>query len=306
MATVEMPLLLVTGYPSCGKSTIVRRIRDYFANEGKDVVIICDDDYSTFCRDDYNNATKEKEQRSFLRSSLQKCLNQNTVVICDALNYIKGYRYELFLIAKLCKTTYAVLYCHAAEETCKWLNEGKQEQMRYKEETIGELIARYEKPEPRNRWDSPLFEVKVGKSERSVADGMPDDMSIDLEHPSPKFVELPFSEIFKWLIEGTALVENQSTQVAPLAPINFLHELDRVTQEVVSAIMEGQRNTPVGHHIVITAHQPSENKVAVKKYRTLAELTRLRRQFINMSKLHPIDSKSKIASLFIHYLNSNP
>ncbi|KAK6747423.1 hypothetical protein RB195_000551 [Necator americanus] len=301
-----MPLLVVTGHPSCGKSTIVQRVREYFTVEGKEVVIIGDDDDSLLSRDDYNNASKEKEHRSFLRSSVQKSLNQNTVVICDALNYIKGYRYELFLIAKLCKTTYAVLYCHASADTCVWLNQKKEELHRYKEDTIHELIARYEKPDQRNRWDSPLFDVNVGKSERNHTESVPDDMNVDLEHPSPKFVELPLSDIFKWLCEGTALVENQSTQNPPLAPINFLYELDRVTQDVVNAVMEGQRNTPVGHYIVISAHQPVENKVMIRKYRTLAVLTRLRRQFISMSKSNPIDSKSKLASLFVHYLNSNP
>ncbi|ETN86765.1 chromatin associated protein KTI12 [Necator americanus] len=208
-----MPLLVVTGHPSCGKSTIVQRIREYFTVEGKEVVIIGDDDDSLLSRDDYNNASKEKEHRSFLRSSVQKSLNQNTVVICDALNYIK---------------------------------------------------ARYEKPDQRNRWDSPLFDVNVGKSERNHTESVPDDMNVDLEHPSPKFVELPLSDIFKWLCEGTALVENQSTQNPPLAPINFLYELDRVTQDVVNAVMEGQRNTPVGHYIVISAHQPVENKAQIE------------------------------------------
>ncbi|CAJ0601581.1 unnamed protein product [Cylicocyclus nassatus] len=300
-----MPLLLVTGYPACGKSTIVKRIHDYFNGQKKEVIIVCDDDYPSLDRNDYNNATKEKEMRSFVRSSLQKSLSQNTIVICDALNYIKGYRYELFLIAKLCKTTYAVLYCHAAEDTCKWLNSEKEEHLRYKDVVISELIARYEKPDPRNRWDSPLFEVKVGKSEKNHCEVASEDMHLDLEYSSPKFVDLPLEDIYKWLCEGTALVENKSTQVVPLAPINFLQELDKVTQEVVSAIMEGQRNTPIGHYIVVTCHQPSENKVMVKKQRTLAELTRIRRQFINMSKANPIDSKSKIASLFINYLNSN-
>ncbi|KHJ78964.1 hypothetical protein OESDEN_21407 [Oesophagostomum dentatum] len=85
-------------------------------------------------------------------------------------------------------------------------------------------------------------------------------MHIDLEHASPKFVDLPCADIFKWLCEGTALVENQSTQVVPLAPINFLHELDHVTQEIVTVIMEAQRNTPIGHYIVITCHQPSDGE----------------------------------------------
>ncbi|VDP60574.1 unnamed protein product [Heligmosomoides polygyrus] len=144
------------------------------------------------------------EQRSFLRSSDQKCLNQNTIVICDCLNYIKGYRYELFLVAKQCKTTFAVLYCHVKESTCKWLNEQK-EGTRYKGATISDLIFRYEKPDPRNRWDSPLYKVEVGKSEKPSSVDAPEDMSVDLEHQSPNFVEIPLTEIFSWMCEVTAV-----------------------------------------------------------------------------------------------------
>uniref|UniRef100_A0A158P7S3 Protein KTI12 homolog n=1 Tax=Angiostrongylus cantonensis TaxID=6313 RepID=A0A158P7S3_ANGCA len=288
-----MPLLVVTGYPSCGKSTTVQRIGEFLASRGKEAFIVRDDDYTLFSRNDYNSLAKEKEHRSFLRSSVEKNLNQKTVVICDSLNYIKGYRYELFLLAKLCRTTYAVVHCGADESTCKWLNKQKEEHVRYKETTINDLIARYEKPDSRNRWDSPLFEVKIGK--------FPDDMNVDLEYPSPKFATIPMDDIFKWICEGVALTQNQSTQVAPLAPVDFLHELACVTQEVVSAIIEGQRNAPVGCYIVIPTSQPDNNK----KTRTLGELTRLRRQFINMSRTNPINSKSKIASLFIHFLNNN-
>ncbi|VDM62489.1 unnamed protein product [Angiostrongylus costaricensis] len=288
-----MPLLVVTGYPSCGKSTIVQRIGEFIASRGKEAFIVRDDDYTLFSRNDYNNLAKEKEHRSFLRSSVEKNLNQKTIVICDALNYIKGYRYELFLLAKLCRTTYAVVHSGADESTCKWLNKQKEEHVRYKETTIDDLITRYEKPDSRNRWDSPLFEVKIGK--------IPDDMNVDLEYPSPKFATIPMDEIFKWICEGVALTQNQSTQVTPLTPVDFLHELACVTQEVVSAIIEGQRNAPVGCYIVIPASQPDNNK----KTRTLGELTRLRRQFINMSRTNPINNKSKIASLFIHFLNNN-
>nr|CDJ82454.1 Chromatin associated protein KTI12 domain containing protein [Haemonchus contortus] len=299
-----MPFLLVTGHPASGKSTLVNRIQEYFVSKGKQIVIVRDDDYLDFHRSDYGNSTKEKDQRSYLRSCVQKSLTQDTVVVCDGLNYIKGYRYELFLIAKLCKTTFAVLHCHAEISTCKWLNEQKNDDARYEESTLTELIARYEKPDPRNRWDSPLYEIKVGRSDKRPEEA-PDDMGINLEHPSPKFVDIPFSDIFSWMCEGKALTQNQSTQVVPTAPINFLHELDRVTQEVTNEIIQAQRNVVVGQHVVITSFDPDPNKVMVSRTRTLAELTRLRRQFINMSKANPIDSKSKIASLFIHYLNSN-
>ncbi|KAK6019235.1 chromatin associated protein KTI12 [Ostertagia ostertagi] len=261
-----MPFLLVTGPPACGKSTIVERIQEYFIGQGKPTKVVRDDDCPNFSRDDYG--------------------------------------YELFLIGKLCTTTFAVLYCHADESTCKWLNGQKNENARYKESVITELFMRYEKPDPRNRWDSPLYEIMIGSSE-SYPEEAPDDMGIDLEHPSPRFADIPLSELFSWMCEGKPLIPNQSTQVAPIAPINFFHELAHVTQEVISEIIRGQRTAVVGQHIVITAFNPTPDTVVVGRCRTLAELTRLRRQFINTTKGNPVDSKTKIASLFIHFLNTN-
>ncbi|PIO66520.1 hypothetical protein TELCIR_11765 [Teladorsagia circumcincta] len=74
---------------------------------------------------------------------------------------------------------------------------------RYKDSTITDLVMRYEKPDPRNRWDSPLYEIKIGRSERNPEEA-PDDMGIDLEHPSPKFVDLPLSDIYSWMCEVSA------------------------------------------------------------------------------------------------------
>uniref|UniRef100_A0A1I7WMV2 Protein KTI12 homolog n=1 Tax=Heterorhabditis bacteriophora TaxID=37862 RepID=A0A1I7WMV2_HETBA len=300
-----MPFLLVTGHPSSGKSTVVQRIVEYFENKGKEVVVIKDDDYKLFHRSDYNDSIKEKEQRSFIRSSVQKHLNKDTVVVCDALNYIKGYRYELFLIGKLCKTTYAVLQCNADESVCKWLNLQKNSNLRYNEEKINELIMRYEKPDANNRWDSPLFELKIGKAERALNGDIPDDMNYDLEYSSPRYVDIPFHDIFTWLCEGVALTENQSTQVVPLAPTNFLHELDRTTQDVIATVLEGQRMTVIGQSIVVPIAEKNGNKVILNRIRSLPELTRLRRQFISFSKLHPVENRAKIASLFINFLNTN-
>uniref|UniRef100_A0A183GMJ8 Protein KTI12 homolog n=1 Tax=Heligmosomoides polygyrus TaxID=6339 RepID=A0A183GMJ8_HELPZ len=186
------------------------------------------------------------------------------------LNYIERHRYELFLVAKQCKTTFAVLYCHAKESTCKWLNKQKEEGTRYKGATISVLISRYEKPDPRNRWDSPLYKVEVGKSEKPSSVDAPEDMNVDLEHRSPNFVDIPLTDIFSWMCER-------------------------------------QKSIGDGQHILVTAAESGDDKVLVKRHRTLAEeLKRLRRQFINISKSNPVESRAKVASLFIHYLNSSP
>ncbi|CAJ0949587.1 unnamed protein product, partial [Mesorhabditis belari] len=269
-----MPFLLVTGYPACGKSTIVDRIAEHFREKGKEVNIIREDDYHLFDRSVYNDATKEKEFRSYLRSELQKMISKKNIVICDGLNYIKGFRYELFLVGKLAKTTYAVLQIDGTKETCRYLNEQKSPN----ERQVGRLET-----------EDPTFS---------------DDLSVDLDRSAPRYVSLPLTDLYEWLIEGTALKENQSTTTVPLAPTNFLHELDRTTQEVIQYIVEAQRTAIIGQEIVVTHAEDGKNKLRFTKVRSLPELSRLRRQFISFSKTHPIEKKEVIASLFVDYLNS--
>ncbi|KAK0416473.1 hypothetical protein QR680_012509 [Steinernema hermaphroditum] len=301
-----MPLLLVTGGPSSGKTTVVERIVEHFSAKGfkGKVTVVKDSDFLHFSRLNYNDSQKEREHRNFLRSMVQKELTKDGIVICDSLNYIKGFRYELFCIGKLVQTTYAVVHCDAVEATCSWLNEQKCEEERYPVAKIQELLMRYEHPEAKNRWDSPLYVVKIGKRETS-APVDPEDMSVDFDYPSPRFADVPLDEIYSGLLDGKALAANLSTQSAPLAATNFLHELDRVTQEIVASIMEQQRMAVVGDRFVVPYVPEGDEKVLFKKMRTLPELARLRRQFITYTKMHPVEGSSKIASLFVNFVNTN-
>lgn len=53
---------------------------------------------------------EEKNSRSALKAAVEKAVNAKTIVVLDALNYIKGVRYELFCKAKAESTTYCVVY----------------------------------------------------------------------------------------------------------------------------------------------------------------------------------------------------
>ncbi|CAJ0580474.1 unnamed protein product, partial [Mesorhabditis spiculigera] len=298
-----MPLLLVTGYPAAGKSTIVDRVAAYFKDKGREVSIIREGDYHLFDRAAYNNALQEKEFRSYLRSQLQQAISRNTIVICDGLNYIKGFRYELFLVGKLAKTTYAVMQIDGTENACKHLNQQKPVEERYTDEKIHELILRYEKPASQ-RWDTPLFHIQVGKQEGSDMTEC-DDVSQDLDRPAPRHVEIPLDEIYDWLVEGIALKENQSTTTAPLAATNFLHELDRITQEVVQFLYQAQRLALPGQELVVPFAEEGNNKFRFTKALSLPELSRLRRQFITFSKTHIVEQKERVASLFLDYISKS-
>lgn len=42
----------------------------------------------------------EKPQRGALFSAVQRNLNSDTIVIADGLNYIKGFRYQMYCLAR--------------------------------------------------------------------------------------------------------------------------------------------------------------------------------------------------------------
>lgn len=64
----------------------------------------------------YDDPIHEKMLRSSLRSNVEKHLDSENVVICDSMNYIKGFRYELYCLARNAQTTITVIFCDVKEE----------------------------------------------------------------------------------------------------------------------------------------------------------------------------------------------
>ena len=120
-------------------------------------------------------------------SAVKRALGKDTIVIADGLNYIKGYRYQLWCEAKAVGTRCCVVHVGTSVETCRQWNrrrreaagaekeDGLREQDAdgggskrgdtgddkgyYEEEVFEQLVYRYEEPNGMNRWDSPLFTV---------------------------------------------------------------------------------------------------------------------------------------------------
>lgn len=94
---------------------------------------------------------------------------------------------------------------------------------------------------------------------------------------------------------------NQSTQSQPLSSSTFLYELDAKTKELVKYILKCQEN---GQLADITIPKAA-SKLNLKKMLSTADLGRLRRQFLNYSKLHPAQSIEEIPSLFVNFINKS-
>uniref|UniRef100_T1J0D8 Protein KTI12 homolog n=1 Tax=Strigamia maritima TaxID=126957 RepID=T1J0D8_STRMM len=147
--------------------------------------------------------------RANLKSEVNRLLGNGTIVILDSLNYIKGYRYELFCLAKLMKTTNLVIHLDVNKETAWQWNATKGDSDVYTREVFDALIQRFEAPDSRNRWDKPLITVQ--------SDG-----------------EISMDEVSDAVFAVQRLKPNKSTQSIPLNSSNYLYDLDRKTQDVVN------------------------------------------------------------------------
>lgn len=271
-----MPLVLLCGIPCSGKTRRAKELAEYLEDQCPGTpVYVLGDDLSTSKDTCYTDSWQEKTIRASLKSSVERHLTPDSVVILDSLNYIKGYRYELYCLSKHLKTPHCVLLCETPVETAKEWNSARDPSLGYSSEVFDELVMRFEAPDSRNRWDLPLFVL------------YPDD-------------PLPGESLIGALLHRKAPPPNQSTQTQPLSETSFLHKLDRLTQDVVSGIMAAQRTGVPGESILLSG---TREKVELGRPVTMAELRRLRKQFISYTKLHPVSDYDDVVTLFVQYLN---
>ena len=58
----------------------------------------------------FESSGTEKIARGAVKAATERLVDVSTVVIVDSLNYIKGYRYELYCVAKALQTPSCVLH----------------------------------------------------------------------------------------------------------------------------------------------------------------------------------------------------
>uniref|UniRef100_A0A1A9WZB6 Protein KTI12 homolog n=1 Tax=Glossina brevipalpis TaxID=37001 RepID=A0A1A9WZB6_9MUSC len=295
-----MPLIVMCGLPASGKSRRSRELQQYFESKGKLVYVLSENKAipkAGFCKNDYFiDSQKEKLVRSDLKSEVLRLLDKTCVVILDAGNYIKGYRYELFCATKAARSTLCCVFCGISKEQAWEFNIQRNDQeteqvakladaslkdntnIPYTKDTFEGLCMRFEEPHSNCRWDNPLFVC------------FPQD-------------KLDFDSIFAALFESKPLPPNQSTQNPPLSSTNYLFELDHLTQEIIRDILSARK---VGILGPITVKQ-SQTQVDIVANVNAIQLNRLRRQFLNYSKLHQTTTGSleKAPQLFVQFLNTN-
>ncbi|XP_076588898.1 protein KTI12 homolog [Chaetodon auriga] len=273
-----MPLIVMCGYPCSGKTRRAEELKVYFEqNCDRKVHIVGDGALDVEKNTVYADSQKEKNVRASLKAEVERKVNKDHIVILDSLNYIKGYRYELFCLIKHAQTPHCVVYCLTSDEVSSTWNTSRDAAEQYNQDIFDALVLRFEAPDSRNRWDSPLFTV------------LKDD-------------PVPYEAISDALFKRKAPPPNQSTQSQPLSSSNFLYELDKITQDVLMAIFNAQKTSVPGDLISVPG---ATEKIELTRSINMAELRKLRRQFISYTKMHPTANTGHISNMFVQYLNKS-
>lgn len=234
-----MPLVVLCGPPGSGKSRRAAELRDALSGAERRAHVVAE----------------AEGGRAALRAEVERLLSRRDVVIVDASNELRSIRYELYCAARQAGTARCLLQCVGG----------------------GPAEPPFEAPDPRNRWDRPLFTVHG-------------------EEP------LPLADIRAALFESAPPPPHRATRSQPLQSGGFLHLLDRATQDVVTALVAAQRSGAQPGELVRVPGV--EEGLVLPRPVSLAELSRLRRQFISYTKMQPSDENlEQLASMFLQYLS---
>ncbi|XP_055711573.1 protein KTI12 homolog [Phlebotomus papatasi] len=296
-----MPLIVLCGIPSSGKTTRAEELEKFFRDE-KNIAVHrvsenkCCRAHKFLKNELFSDSQKEKIIRSSLKSEVGRLQNAKDVVILDAGNYIKGYRYELYCQAKGSRVTQCIILCNLPLEEAKEFNRKRSvveeklpessepsdnSDVQYTEAVFDALCQRFEEPQGTNRWDSPLFVV------------LPDQ-------------QLDFDGIYKSLFENKLPTPNQSTQNAPVCPANYLYELDQISRGIVMDIIAARKYNSGSISLPRYQKGPDHLSVNIPPEIGVADLRRVRQLFLNYIKLQSSPpSLDTLPQLFVHYINSN-
>ncbi|KAI9142450.1 chromatin associated protein KTI12 [Paraphysoderma sedebokerense] len=281
-----MPLIILCGIPCSSKTTRANQLKEYFTanpqmmnGNAMTIHIINDESLRVDKATAYKTQFEEKKARAAYISAVERLLSPSAIVIVDGMNYIKGYRYQLYCIARAISTPHCVIHCGVPVDKARIWNSKRDNG--YDSNTFDELVTRFEEPDSKNRWDSPLFT------------SLWDDES------------LQFKEIVDAVILRKPPPPNLSTVVKPVSETNYLYELDKTTQDIINAILEAQKSGLGGPGALITVPR-SKLKVSMPSQNvTLSELRRHRKQFTNVNKFRTLIDMDKIADTFVEWLNTN-
>ncbi|GAB5029416.1 protein kti12 homolog [Nannochloropsis oceanica] len=294
-----MPLVTLCGLPAAGKTTFAEGLVAFLEKElpgqqgrareeeggggGAMVVLINEEALHIQKKEGYKDATSEKVTRGGLKSRVDHALNRETVVVLDSMNYIKGFRYQLYCMARAETTQHCVVWIEASDKAVAqaW-NEGREDG--YPPELFNDLCCRFEAPNESNRWDRPLIRFIPPSPPSSSSHRSPPPAGVgeggSKEDKEGERWVLAYRQVLQALTEGKAPAAGLSTAMAPRNEADALYLLDQATQRLLATLLDRQKTSLPGDSLTL----PQANlPVRLARHVSLPELKRLRRQFVKQA-----------------------
>ncbi|CDS42794.1 protein KTI12 [Echinococcus multilocularis] len=313
-----MPLLLLCGYPCSGKSLVATRLAGLLREQDPDYVVevISEETIARAISPNisgeqdprvaiFANVSLEKQLRSQIKSQTDRILSSKKgssalCVLVDANNYIKGYRYEMYCVAKATRQQQAIVYCTTPEAMCRANN---AQTARYPEEIFTDLVNRFERPNGTSRWDNPLYEICLPK-----ADG-----PFDPREEFKQLVEDLASRVIRDLLQSNVKVKpNQSTVPSKSAAADYIQTVERATNKVISLILTAQSRGD--EKVALPNQEDVVLQLAYQETWTPAILAKAKRHFFAFvrsglgasadTRVTRRTSEDEISALFVRFLGT--
>lgn len=258
-----MPLVILCGWPLVGKTSFAEKLKEEVSSYFEDILVV-NEEYLGIDGTKAIDVGTEKKNRGAFLAAVERNVSSNRLVIADGCNEIKGFRYQLYCIARAASTPHCCIHLLGKEETIYERN------TEYNMDAVKDTISRFEEPNSQARWDSPLFHVG----------------------PDGEFSQM--EELIAALKGGAMKQPSLATRKSDL-PLDYVQALEsecrRVLERVQSMMSVNQLSGVIdGHSIQLTRRL------------TVPELQRLKRQFIQMNRQTNCPTKD-ICRLFIDYLS---
>ncbi|PNH08860.1 Protein KTI12, partial [Tetrabaena socialis] len=311
-----MPLVVLCGQPCSGKSTIGAKLASLFQETALPAELVDEPTLNLERNAAYSSVVNEKNTRGKLRSHIERVIGRKRVTILDSVNNIKGYRYELWCVARAAGTRYCLVHVDTDTQVCAAWNSSRPEGERYRQEIFDDLAGRFERPDAKNRWDAPLFTVHpAGGSEDSEGGEGVDDVLAAIVRAMTEEQANTQTRVAK------DLTPTMATTTAALSATNTLQEIDQAAQDVVNAIIEAQAAAMCGAASLVrfacapagttgasgtgTTSSTPPLELELRRHVTLAELRRHKRSFLKLAtkitfaRLHDAAAARR---MFVDYL----
>ncbi|KAG2438046.1 hypothetical protein HXX76_005658 [Chlamydomonas incerta] len=331
-----MPLVVVCGQPCSGKSTVAAKLVTLFQEAGLTVELVDEPSLHLERNAAYTGTFNEKNTRAKLKSQTERVVGRKGVTILDSINNIKGYRYELWCVARAAGTRYCMVHVDTEVAQCRQWNEGRPEGERYKQDIFDDLAGRFERPDARNRWDAPLFTIHPASGTGITSNG--EDAEPEAEVLAGVVRAMLDEQPNVQARVARELTPTMATANPALLATNTLHEIDQAAQvggggacawrcvnvegrrgasdthEIINAITEAQAAAAGGAAEVVRFPGVSggggggpPQELELQRPVSLAELRRHKRAFLKLATkitFARLQDASAAKRMFVDYLRT--